>query len=365
MIATTVRRLCLAMLLVLLGACGPGQRSPGPEQFTIGDDLFVGGGATDVSGTRGDLIAAGDAVRVNGAVGGSAVVAAREVRIGAPVRQDAYLAGRHLALTATIAGNARMAGARIDLARDARIAGNATIAARDVNIAGDVDGYLLAAGRRIYIDGEIGGDARLSADEIELGPNARIAGTVHYRSKRELTRASGAEIGGKVERLSEQERPAASIFGLFVWSLGLIVLAAILLSVFPGLMRRASETAGARFGRSLLIGLIAFVAIPVALVIAMFTVIGLPLGLLLLLAYPMLLVVGYVVAGIALGDTVLARTRPTRELSRGSRIAAAAVALIVLGLAAGIPFLGGVIAFVALLVGTGALLQQARRPAAA
>jgi hypothetical protein len=107
-----------------------------------------------------------------------------------------------------------------------------------------------------------------------------------------------------------------------------------------------------------LTGFIVLVCLPVAAIIALVTVIGIPAGLLALLSWPVLLLLGYVCAGVAVGDMALARLQPDRAQVLGGRIIAAVLALLALSLISRIPVAGGLISLVAMLAGSGAMLLQ-------
>ena len=70
--------------------------------------------------------------------------------------------------------------------------------------------------------------------------------------------------------------------------------------------------------RSVLFGLAVVILVPLFAVILMVTVIGIPLSLLTLLAFPLMLFVGWVVAAFAVGDWILNRGRAQRSF--GSRL---------------------------------------------
>lgn len=356
----------LGLIVAMAAFSAVAQQAPSKtSEFTLGQDRFTAGDQVTVAeAIGGDLIAVGGKVNVSGDIAGTLIAAGGEVQLNGPARHDVYAAGRQITLSAVIEHNARIAGGMVNLQPAARIDGNASLAGRELNLAGEVKGYLLAAGGRIYINGPIGGDVQAAGGEIELGPNARIEGSFRYRSKNELKRAPSAQIQGQVERAPwpEHDRSGfkSAIVGLVVWTLGLAVLAAMLLTVLPTLTRRVSETARAQFGWSLLWGLIVLIGTPLAVVVAMITVIGIPLGLLLLLSYPIVLLIGYVLAGVAVGDAGLFRFKPESAANVNHRILAAALALLVLALAARIPVLGALVCFAALLAGTGALIRQVR-----
>ena len=146
-----------------------------------------------------------------------------------------------------------------------------------------------------------------------------------------------------------------------LWTSGMMLLAAVLLAALPRFCDRVALTLRTRPGESLLSGFVVLVCTPVAALILMITIIGLPMGLLTMALYLALLPVGYVSAGIALGDWALQRFRAGSAASMGWRIGVAALAVLVIALAGWIAWLGALIGIAALLAGMGALVLQLQR----
>jgi len=68
---------------------------------------------------------------------------------------------------------------------------------------------------------------------------------------------------------------------------------------------------------------------------------------------------------VALGDWALTRARAAAAAELWWRVGAAMLATLAIALFARVPYLGGAAMFAALVIGIGALLLQAKRPAAA
>jgi hypothetical protein len=97
--------------------------------------------------------------------------------------------------------------------------------------------------------------------------------------------------------------------------------------------------------------IIGLVAVLTVAILAMVTVVGIPFGLgVLMLVLPALLVAGYLVAGIWVGEIVVGRMAPTTERTRP--YLAALVGLVIVGVIGIIPVVGGLIS----LAGFGAIL---------
>jgi hypothetical protein len=74
----------------------------------------------------------------------------------------------------------------------------------------------------------------------------------------------------------------------------------------------------------------------------------------------MLLLVGYVAAAVAFGDSALRLWRSPAATGTAARAGAAILAVLVLAALTRIPFVGGFIAFATLIVGLGAVLLSSR-----
>jgi hypothetical protein len=85
------------------------------------------------------------------------------------------------------------------------------------------------------------------------------------------------------------------------------------------------------------------------------------LALLSIAAYFALLLVGYIAAAAAIGDLLLKWLRHKTAETAGWRIVAAICGIIIIALLGLIPFLGGLIVFVALIMGIGAVGLQMYR----
>jgi hypothetical protein len=215
----------------------------------------------------------------------------------------------------------------------------------------------------------VAGDVDAAAGALELGPRTRIGGKLRYRGGEPLKQDPAAQVQGGIERLEmplhRKGARAAGRVAFGVWTLGLMVLAAVLVAALPRASARVLEAARTRLGWSLLAGFIALVTIPAAAVVLFATVIGIPLALLALIDYFALLLVGYAAAGAALGDAALRRWLVARAAHRGWRALFAALGVLAIGLAALIPWLGGFVAFLALLAGMGAMVLQLKPRAGA
>lgn len=337
----------------------------------LGMDHFAAGQNITVSKpVAGDLLAAGREVVLDDNVGGDAVLAGGSLRLNGNVSQNVYAAGGQVIVNGNLSRNARLAGGNVEIAPTSRIEGGVSIGAGQARVSGSIRGYLQAAAGTLYINGPVSGDVEVTARRVELGPNARIAGKLRYRSRDALKSDPSAQVLGGIEQLAPlgtQARPVGrrlvrAVFKIWIlWTLGLMVVITTLLLVLPAFFAGVIETLERRPGASALLGFAMLVCIPVASIILLITLIGAPLGLLFMAVYAVLLLVGYVVAGAAVGDWVLKRFRYASAGATSSRIAAAIAGILVIAVLGAIPLLGGLVCFAALLMGIGALVLAMKR----
>jgi hypothetical protein len=378
-----------AVVLYAGGWAGAAGAQDGAAQGQRGDNEWVMGGKARVGApVSGDLTAMGGMVDVSAAVAGHVRAAGGFVRVDAPVDGSVWAAGGRVEVLAPVRGDVRAAAGDLVLAPAAAVDGDVSVAGGTVRLEGPVGGRVRVAGGTVFIHGVVRGDVVIDAGSVQLGPEARIGGALRYTSRTPLQRHVHARIDGPVERrewVGERARnsgwmgwphpamdhgmgPRLWRAGGWLWSAVLLMLTGLVASLAPGLSRASAAALGERPLASVFVGLAVLLGMPIVAMLLFVTIVGIPVGLLLLSMMPLLLLIGYVFAAVALGGLVLARWRPGAGADRGWRVAAALLAMTALSLLGRLPVVGGVIAFLALLAGLGALWLQwrggARPPAA-
>jgi hypothetical protein len=230
------------------------------------------------------------------------------------------------------------------------------VADGDVTVRGTVDGDVLVANGDVTIRGKVTGDVATVAGTAILGRRARVDGDVLYADKKPKV-ASGATVGGKVKKL--QTGGIGAAVGIGVWiavTVSTFVLGLLLLLLFPRAADAVARTGKTRTGRSILVGVLAFILIPVLGFLVLFTVVGVPLGVGLLLAVGPLYGLAYTASAFVVGRLIL---------GKAARILAFIVGLVILRALAVIPFAGALVWLLATILGLGALLATALRARAA
>jgi hypothetical protein len=329
------------------------------------EDLYAAGREVRI-GARiaGDVTAAGMSVRIEAIVEDDVIAAAEHVSIESPVVDDVRAAGRRVDITADVGDHLVAAGDTVHIADGVSIGSFAWLAGREVYVGGRIGQELRVAAQSLVIGGEVAGDVEVMAEHIRLLPGARIKGNLVWRSPESPTVDDEAVIGGRtVERPWPEHRPdrASVVFGLIFMGVALLVTGAVLFLVFPRCFTAAARGTRTTPGKTLAIGLALLAATPLVGVLLFITGVGWLLGVLVFMSWLLALVVAWFVAAFTLGSLVLPRALQREDARGWPRWVALLGGILILALLQLIPFLGGFIAFFALLVGLGGLALSCYR----
>ena len=231
------------------------------------------------------------------------------------------------------------------------VAGDIYVLDGDVLVRGTVTGDVIVGDGDVTIRGTVQGDVVTVTGLATLGRAGRVQGDIVYADD-EPVLTPGAQVGGEIQKFDAGDAGILGAIGAFIAiTLSMFLLGLILLLLAPRAADAVAATAKEKPGLSALVGLLAFFLIPIIAIAAFFTVVGIPLGVVLLLLLLPLYAISYVTAAFALG----------RRILKGSRILAFLVGLVILGLLSLIPIAGGLIAFLATLFGLGLLIMTLLR----
>lgn len=225
-------------------------------------------------------------------------------------------------------------------------AGDVVVVDGDVTIRGVVTGDLVVVDGDITIRGTVEGDVVAVSGLATLGRRGRIAGDLVYADETPV-QTPGSQVDGDVEKFEIGDASVFAAIGAWIAiTLSMLLLGLVLLLIAPRAGDAVARTGRERTLVSALVGLLAFFLLPVIAIGLCVTVIGLPLGIVLLLLILPLYAIGYLTTAHVLGS---------RIVKRGGIVAFLA-GIVILQLLVLIPFVGGLIGFLATLFGLGVLL---------
>jgi cytoskeletal protein CcmA (bactofilin family) len=327
-----------------------------------------GADRVDVDGAiDGDLIAMAERITVRGQVTGSLYVFCRELEVTGSVGGAVHAIAESTRLEGSVHGGLYALTEKLVLTSTARAHGDVDAMTEEAVIEGTIARDLYVNGDRLDLRGSVGrhlGSHRLAA--LVLRDGARVGGDVEVRlpEGREIERAAGARVGGEVHAgVIESPRQhyldhyrsghfylvhllwftAAFLFGLIAYRLGPVIF-------------RGTIASGSELLRKLATGFALLVAMPVAMIAAALTIVGIPIAISALFLYIIALYTADLVVGAWLGRLVWPPTDDSL-FEFGKSLAAGLAILSAISI---VPFLGPAAGAVVLLLGLGMLTERAR-----
>jgi cytoskeletal protein CcmA (bactofilin family) len=335
---------------------------------TVDQTMIVNANTVRVDGVvDGDLIVVlAKRLIVRGEVRGNVFSSARTIEMAGTVRGNFHAIGETVRLDGEVGGNMYSLSELVTLADAGSVGRDSSHVAGGVMVEGTVGRDLFTLGDWVEVGGTVGRNVDARADRVALLDTARVGGDVDALlwHENELDVAPGAAVAGEI-RSGLRERMLRSRFHrylhghFYLWLCirlaAAFVVGIVLYAVVPRIFAVHLPTAGAFF-RSLGVGFVMAVATPIALVLVAITLLGIPLALMALAFFLMALYVSNIVIAALIGTQI---TRPRAD-SWSAFGVALLIGLLLLMIAANIPFIGFPVRIVAMLVGLGLLVERAR-----
>lgn len=333
-----------------------------PKEEIVSGNLYAAGTTITVDGTvSGDLIAAAQSITVNGRIEGDIIAASQDITVNGEVGGNIRIAGNTLNINGTVSRNLNAFGANVVLGPDARIGWDAYVAGANLTVRGTIDGGLGGYAGQALITGKIGKDVELNLNgsanqKLIIASGAIINGDIKYTSNKAADISADASIAGNVK----QEIPAVKTKNLFwpwVWGRLFAIFAAIavglvMTTVCKNCIHKIIGLGEEKRFHLLVPGLLIFFVLPPAILVLMFTVIGIPLALILAALWLIAAYIAKILTAIFLGNLLIKKILKKEDLSLTWSLVPG---VIVLWLLFSIPFAGWVFGLAAAWLGLGGL----------
>jgi len=301
----------------------------------INGDLFFGGNTININGeVKGDIIGMGGSFTLNGVAGDDVRVWCGSVNINGHIEKS---------LTAF--------GGNVVFSKNSLVKRDVYIGCGMAQFEGDIGGELRGGAGTIELSGIIGKQVKLKVEQLTIQPSAKIHGNLKYGAQK-IDIKEGAVIEGKIEELPYKEKRSKWLswkfyFFKLLFMIGSIIVGIFLIKFFPDLTDKVSSQVRC-YWKSLGIGFIVLICLPIVAIVVAITVIGIPLTVILFLFYFLFLYIGKIFVSLVVGKEILK--------SRGS------VPLwpLILGIGIftvlfNIPYVGLLIKLITVIIGLGAL----------
>jgi cytoskeletal protein CcmA (bactofilin family) len=257
----------------------------------------------------------------------------------------------------------------LNIRTDATIEKDVTAFGGEMALDGRIGRDLKGSVGTIVITGEVGRDVSIEANNITLMPTAKILGNFKYKSAKPAKIESGALISGETvwtKQVEKKEQGFASLFTVkslitkTLFLLALMITGIVISLVCKKNAYRAKQAVSESFLKSMGLGFVFMVCIPIAILILLFTVIGIPIAIIALFAYVILFYVAKIPVATFMGDKIF---KFLGKQGEPSLIWSMILGLVILTILLNIPYLKWPIHFVVLFTGFGAILLSQKRSA--
>lgn len=316
----------------------------------------------------GTAFVAGEEITINGDIKGDLFVAGQQVSVNGKVYGNLYAAGQKVLLNGKVGGDTFAAGENVESPKEAVFGRDLLVFAANLIQSGRVERQLFNDSRYAVVNGFVGDNARVSADTLEVRSAADIKGKLVYLSPNQASVSEKAKIAGGAEwkktdprqvKPKPQPTVAGQVLKLILGIAGALLVWFIGTAVKPDLWTGLSKSIFNEPGKTMGIGSLALILVPVLTVILMITVIGLPVAVLLIIAYGVALYLAKIIVAVSVGSW-LAQRFNWPVIHKG-------VWLVLLGLAmlavvTRLPFVGFLFTLVTIFWGLGAVVLAFVRP---
>jgi len=359
----------VAISIVTLGlvsaAGGPAQPPTPSSESPRADNYYAAGNHIEITTPMSaDVIVAGRQVDIAQPVAGDILAAGWRVVLTGRADDDVRIAAGEVMVNAPVTGDLTIGGGEVTVGSHARVSGRAWLTGSTVRVDGLFEREVQIAGATVEIAGEIRQPLHVVAEKLQILPSARILGPLTYKGSAEARIAEGAVVNGPItyDRIPEREARRARAFpavSTLLFALHLLLAGLLVVIFLPRVETSVVEMLRRQPGRSLLAGFVLLVTTPVAALLLVISVLGLPIGLALGALYAMALFGGVLVTAFFVGDAEARLFKTGPIVTRGQH----ALLLLagVLTLAVLRSLLGGLVVFASLLFGLGALILAAHQ----
>lgn len=330
-------------------------------QFLAGQSIRISAKVTD------DVFAAGRDITFDSATVKNAIVAGYDVELRSGKVAEMIAAAANIKIAGNVEDDLVAAAQSIRVSSDGTIGDDARFAAETIDMEGRIGGNMRAAAVRITITGKISGKADLLAQRIVIASSAVIAGDLIYRSEAEPEIAEGAKIGGEIRRIEIDSPDLMPIgfgilgIGLFItfsWAVAMLLLIIVVQLAFPGLMAASVGQLQANPWSHLGRGITGLLLAVVFAGLLFASILAIPIGGALVMMISIVWLLGLVTVSNCIGLLIRRGRRGHVDTQLASRVGWGIAGAIVLGLISLIPFVGGIVASLAIAAGFGAAAAE-------
>jgi hypothetical protein len=331
---------------------------------TLNDTLVAFGDTVSINGTvTGDLIAFARNIEIEGTVQGNVFGFAQRVDVAGKVDGDVFAFGQSVRTDAQIGESFWGFGQTVTIGQGVRLIKDAAVFASNAYINGDIGRDAMIYAATLDAGGRFERDLRFAGAGLMLHGTSAIGRNLNIKvpSEKGLWIDSHVTIGGKKSvEFTKSEASKYRTFGFYTKQalrIGSGFLMGLLLYWLIPAAHRISLSTGRAVLTSGGIGFLAAVAAPIGAIILAITLIGIPVSLLAIAIWILGLYLAKVVVAKCIGSAILG----AKDNTLSSILLPLLLGLVIVIIAVNLPYVGGILNFLLVLVGLGSLVRAMYR----
>lgn len=350
-----------------------------PKEDIIEGNLYAAGQNITVEGkVKGDVFCAGQTVNIRGSVDGDVICAGQTISIDANIGGNLRVAGSSIDIAGNIARNAMVFGSNIITEASSTVGWDMMVGSVLAELRGKIGRDLDGGSAQMIIDGQIGKNVKLSLDNnykiknsqtnkaesvLTIAKAANIGGELNYTANNEATIEKGAKINGKT--IHNTPSPIKSTdhktaYGTWVMAKIISIFSALLISlIMLTLWRKEIKTITEKMlnkiAPSIGWGFALFFLTPIAAILLIITIVGIPLAAILFVFWLLAMYIGKIIAAIMIGRSLLGKIKDE------NLIWSMIVGIIASWIIFSIPIIGWLLALIAMWWSIGAVSMYIRK----
>ncbi|MDY0129617.1 MAG: hypothetical protein RBR63_05475 [Methanosarcina vacuolata] len=334
------------ILFIILITVLPYSAVAADENFlkhTSSGNAFGGGEDLQINqDIQGDLVLAGSEIEVNGNTEGNFLGASGDIIVNGNVSGNILALGGSIRINGNVGGDVAALGGQIILSRDSVVEGDILLGGGEVTLDGIVNGNgeVSTSTLKTGDDFELKGNLALQADNYPPNLNDNVGGNLNI-----------TQVNAKEESY-ESVTKGFSIFSFILRLLASLALGLVLIHLFPGFVGGIAEFVKDSPLKAGLLGFLTLIFLPVLSIILLVTFFGWSLSILIILLLALALLIATVPVKLLAGEIIYNKILK----KEAGKLMYYLVGAVLFAIVYEIPFLGGLIHFIALIIGLGAIV---------
>ena len=238
----------------------------------------------------------------------------QSIRINGQIDGNVRSFANNVTITGTVERNVLSFNEVVNLDSAGKVNGSLTSFAQTVGIDGKLGRDALLFADHATVSGSVGGDIKCKGRHMSIVSSAVVGGYIRFEGDEPPSVASGARLASQPEFTKAEHhsryREGHYYVWRVIWTAAFILFGLVLFLLMPNF---AAETtaAGERFAAPVGLGVLVFFGVPIAALLACFTVVGIPLGVLTLGLWLLGVFTAEIIVGTVIGSWIMGKATDT------------------------------------------------------